>query len=150
MRFEMFLEKETVEAMLTGKVPWYDDRDDKKGYKCDGLDPKIFPSRRNMKPEVPLKLWSGDHRIALKWFARAKRTGVVSLPPTHLLMASMPVESFLRHIFCGDIVIHSETETCGFTKPVDLANYSGLELDLIEFSDPQAKGMLDAAEQYLM
>ena len=67
VKFEMFLDRETLQAICTGRVPWYDP-EDVHGYRCDGLDPEIFPGK-----EVPMKFWSPDHRIALEWYARAKR-----------------------------------------------------------------------------
>ena len=89
VRFEIFLEAETMEAMKTGKVSWYDPQD-VEGYRCDGLDPATFHARPGMKPEVPMKFWSSDHRIALECFVRARRSGRISNPPTNLLEASMP------------------------------------------------------------
>ena len=102
------------------------------------------------EPEVPMKFWSPDHRIALKWFARAKRAGKLSHPPTHLLMASMPALSFLDHCLRGDIVIHHEQSTCGFTKPVDQNNYPGLVADWTVIADDVAQGMLDNATEHLL
>ena len=67
VQFEIFLERETQQAIRTGKVTWYDP-EDVDGYRCDGLDPGIFPCG-----EVPMKFWSPAHRIALEWFARAKK-----------------------------------------------------------------------------
>ena len=64
VRFEMLLDTDTMKAVHTGKVPGYDPQD-VKGYRCDGLDPKTFPSRPGMKAEVPMKVWSSDHNIAL-------------------------------------------------------------------------------------
>ena len=132
VRFEIFLERETVAAIRMGK-----------------FDPGLFPSRPNTKPEVPMKFWSPDHSIALEWFARAKKAGRVSLPPTHLLMASMPALRFLEHCLRGDIVIYYETSTCGFRKPVNQINYPGLEVDMIEIADNVAQRMLDNATEYL-
>ena len=149
VRFEMFLERETMAAIRTGKVSWYD-REDVEGYRCDGLDPGMFPSRVKSKPEVPMKTWSADHRIALKWFARTKRAGRISLPPTHLLTASLPAQNFLNHCLCGDIVIHHETDTYGFRKSVDQINYPGLVVELIEFPNDDAQRMLDTATEHLM
>ena len=143
VHFEIFLERETMQAIRTGRVTWYDP-EDVDGYRCDGLDPGIFPCG-----EVPMKFWSPDHSIALEWFARAKRAGRVSLPPTHLLMASMPALRFLEHCLRGDIVIHYETSTCGFRKPVNEINYPGLEVDMIEIADNVAQRMLDNATENL-
>ena len=78
VKFEMFLDRETLQAICTGRVPWYDP-EDVHGYRCDGLDPEIFPGK-----EVPMKFWSPDHRIALEWYARAKRAGTTSLKPGSL------------------------------------------------------------------
>ena len=133
VRFEIFLEREKVAAIRKGE-----------------FDPGLFPSRRNTKPEVPMKFWSPDHSIALEWFARAKRAGRVSLPPTHLLMASMPALRFLEHCLRGDIVIHSEMSTCGLKKPLSKINYPGLVVDVIEFAENDAQRMLDNATEYLV
>ena len=149
VRFEMFLERETVAAIETGKVPWYD-REDVESYRCDGLDPAMFPARPKSKPEVPMKKWSPDHRIALKWFAKAKRAGHISFPPTHLLTASLPAQNFLDHCLCGDIVIHHETDTYGFRKPVNQINYPDLMVEMIKIADDQAQRMLDTATEHLL
>ena len=144
VKFEIFLDRETLQAICTGRVPWYDP-EDVHGYRCDGLDPEIFPGK-----EVPMKFWSPDHRIALEWYARAKRVGTTSLPPTILLMASMSAPSFLEHCLRGDIVIHSERSTCGLKKPLKNTNYPDVELDLIEFTENDAQRMLDYATEYLL
>ena len=132
VHFEMFFERETKVAVSTGEVSWYGGKD-KEHYRCDGLDPKIFPSRTNMKPEVPMKPWSPDHWIALKWFTRATKAGSVSFPPTYLLVARMPALSFLQYCLCGDIVIHSERDTYGFRKPVNAFNYPDIEMEMREY-----------------
>ena len=142
--FEIFLDKETLEAMLTGRVPWYDP-EDRHNYRCDGLDPEIFPGN-----EVPMKFWSSDHRIALEWFARAVRAGTISFPPIMLLMATMPALSFLEHCNCGDIVIHPARRTCGLTKPLNHTNYPSVVLDAIEIAESDAQSMLDNATAFLL
>ena len=144
VHFELFVERETMQAITTGYVSWYDPKDDH-SYRCDGLDPGIFPCG-----EVPMKFWSPDHRIALEWFARARRAGTISLPPTFLLTVSMPALRFLEHCLRGDIVIHSETSTCGFKKPVNPVNYPGLEVDAIEIADDVAQNMLDNTTKHLL
>ena len=97
-----------------------------------------------------MKFWSPDHRIALEWFARAKKAGTVSLPPTTLLTANMPALRFLEHCLRGDIVIHSEMSTCGLKKPLNKINYPGLVVDVIEFAENDAQRMLDNATEYLL
>ena len=144
VRFEIFLERETQRAISTGKVSWYDP-EDVHGYRCDGLDPGIFPCG-----EVPMKFASPDHRIALKWFAHAVRAGIVSLPPTFLLMARMPALCFLEHCIRGDIVIHSKMSTCGLKKPVNAKNYPGLVMEFIEFTEDEAQLMLEDATEHLL
>ena len=144
VHFEIFLERETMQAIRTGRVTWYDP-EDAHGYRCDGLDPGIFPCG-----EVPMKFWSPDHRIALEWFARAKRAGNISLPPTTLLMASMSALSFLEHCLRGDIKIHSEMRTCGLKKPLNNINYPDVVVDVIEFAENDAQRMLDCATQFLL
>ena len=142
--FEIFLDRETLYAMCTGRVLWYDP-EDVLGYRCDGLDPEIFPGK-----EVPMKFWSPDHRIALEWFARAKRAGNISLPPTTILMASMSALSFLEHCLRGDIEIHFERRTCGLKKPLNNINYPDVVVDVIEFAENDAQRMLDNATAYLL
>ena len=144
VQFEIFLERETQQAIRTGKVPWYDP-EDVDGYRCDGLDPGIFPCG-----EVPMKFWSPDHRIALEWFARAKKAGTISLPPTILLTASMSALRFLEHCLRGDIVIHSARRTCGLTKPLNHHNYPSVVLDAIEIPESDAQSMLDNATAFLL
>ena len=144
VRFEIFLDRETMQAIRTGKVTWYDP-EDVHGYRCDGLDPAIFPCG-----EVPMKFSSPDHRIALEWFARAKRAGKISLPPTTLLMASMPALSFLKHCLRGDIEIHFERRTCGLKMPLNNINYPDVVVDVIEFAENDAQRMLDNATAYLL
>ena len=147
VRGEIFLDKDTVEAIRSGRVSWYDP-EGTTSYRCDGLDPKTFPSERGVKPEVPMKYWSANHQVALKWFARANRTGRAKLP-TCLLMASLPHRSFLQHVLDGDIVLHSERHTCGLTKPVSQENYPGLVVDCEEYNDEAAQSMLEFAKSLL-
>ena len=144
VKFEIFLDRETLQAICTGRVPWYDP-EDVLGYRCDGLDPAIFPGK-----EVPMKFWSPDHRIALEWYARAKKAGTTSLPPTILLMARMSVRSFLEHCLRGDIVIHSKRSTCGLKKPLKSVNFPEVVVELIEFTENDAQRMLDYATEYLL
>lgn len=144
VKFEIFLDRETLHAIRTGRVPWYDP-EDVHGYRCDGLDPEIFPGK-----EVPMKFWSPDHRIALEWYARAQRAGMTSLPPTILLMASMPARSFLEHCLRGDIVIHSKRCSCGLKKPLKDKNYPDVVVDVIMFTEKEAQRMLDYATRYLL
>ena len=144
VRFEIFLDRETLQAIRTGWVPWYDPKD-VYGYRCDGLDPEIFPGN-----EVPMKFWSSDHRIALEWFARAVRAGNISFPPIFLLMATMPAHSFQEHCNCGDIVLHPARSTCGLTKPLNHHNYPSVVLDAIEIPESDAQSMLDNATKYLL
>ena len=142
--FEIFLDKETLGAVRTGWVPWYDP--DRVGtYRCDGLDPGIFPGN-----EVPMKFWSRDHRIALEWYARAIRAGTISVPPIILLTVSMSASSFLEHCLRGDIVIHSSRCTCGLKKPLNHKNYPGAVVDAIEFAECEAQLMLDNATANLL
>ena len=144
VKFEIFLDRETLHAICTGRVPWYDP-EDVHGYRCDGLDPEIFPGK-----EVPMKFWSPDHRVALEWYARAKRAGSISLPPTVLVMARMSARSFLEHCLRGDIVIHSKRSTCGLKKPLKNINYPDVVVDVIEFTENDAQRMLDYATEYLL
>ena len=144
VRFEMFLEQQTFEAMQSGKVIWWDPNDES-DYRCEGLDPETFPGG-----EVPMKAWSGDKRIALLGFALAHRRGRVTLPPAYLLMACMPALSFLWHIIRGDIVIHSEMNTYGFRKPLNNRHYPDLECELIKLPDDDAQQALIQAKTYLI
>ena len=144
VNFEMFLDQETMEAIQTGRVPWYD-ANDESGYQCDGVDPAIFPGG-----EVPMKPWSPDHRIALEWFARAHRARRISHPPVYLLMASMPALTFLEHILRGDIVIHSEMSTYGLKKAMNKTHYPDLVAELIKFSDKDAEQMLNEAKTHFL
>ena len=144
VRFEMFLEQQTYEAMQSGKVIWWDPND-QSNYRCEGLDPQTFPGG-----EVPLKAWSGDKRIALLGFALAHRRGLVNLPPAYLLVACMPALSFLWHILRGDIVIHYEMNTYGFRKPLNKRHYPDLEGELIKLPDEDAQQALIQAKTYLI
>ena len=143
VHFELFLERETMQAITTGHVSWYD-ADDAEGCSCDGLDPRIFPCG-----EVPMKFASPDHRIALDFFVRAKIAGYITLPPTFLIIARMPALRFLEHCIRGDIVIYSQMSTCGLKKPVNAINYPGLEMEFISYTEDQAQFMLDATEHLL-
>ena len=142
--FEIFLDRETLYAMCTGRVLWYDP-EDVLGYRCDGLDPEIFPGK-----EVPMKFWSPDHRVALEWYARAKRAGSISLPPTVLVMARMSARSFLEHCLRGDIVIHPERSTCGLKKPLKNRYYPDVVVEMIAFTENDAQCMLDCATRFLL
>ena len=144
VHFEMFLEQETIEAIQSGKVIWWDPND-QSDYRCEGLDPETFPGG-----EVPLKAWSGDKRIALHGFALAHRAGRVSLPPAYLFMASMPALSFLGHILRGDIVIHSKMNTYGFRKPLNKRHYPDLEGKLMKLPDENAEQILIQAKRHLI
>ena len=138
-----------MKAVRTGKVSWYDPKD-VTGYRCDGLDPKTFPNRGGAKAEVPFKYWSENHHVALEWFARAARAGRTAGLPSSLLTASLSIHAFLEHILRGDIVIHSETKTCGFTKPFNQNNYPGLDVELTDYSDDVAQSMLEYATMHLL
>ena len=142
--FEIFLDKETLGAICTGWVPWYDP-DHVNSYRCDGLDPGIFSGK-----EVPMKFWSPDHRIALEWYARAIRAGILSAPPIILLTVSMSASRFLEHCLRGDIVIYSSRCTCGLTKPLNHKNYPDAVVEVIEIADSEAQLMLDNATAYLL
>jgi hypothetical protein len=120
-------------------VPWWDPQDST-GYRCNGIDPEIFPAGR-----VPLKKWSPDHKVALEWFARAHRAGRISGPPKYLIEGRMDALAFLDHILAGDIIPDAQTSTLGFTKPLDQRHYQSLVMDLSWQSDEEAQRALSDA-----
>ena len=97
-----------------------------------------------------MKFWSPDHRVALEWYARAKRAGSISLPPTVLVMARMSARSFLEHCLRGDIVIHPERSTCGLKKPLKNTYYPDVVVEMIAFTENDAQCMLDCATRFLL
>ena len=135
--FEMYLDEQTVQAMDTGKVPWYKGQD-AQDYRCEGLDPAIFADTG-----VPMKFWSEDHKIALHWYFRALNREMVSFPPKKIYVASMPAVRFLEHCLKGDIVIYFERRTCAFKKPVIPVNYPELKFELFDIADDVGKAMVD-------
>ena len=67
-----------------------------------------------------------------------------------LLTASLPAQNFLDHCLCGDIVIHHETDTYGFRKPVNQINYPSLMMEMYEIADDLAQAMLDTTTELLV
>ena len=142
LHFEMFFDTETKTAFFDGVVPWLGEDCH---WHCPGIDPTLFP-----KSEVPMKMFSADHRVASKYFALAHRSGKTKSLPKYLLGGMIPGDWALTHFIQEDIRSHKEQETLAFTKLIDEKNYPALKWTLsIEFTDAEATQILQGGYRLL-
>ena len=134
VKFEMYIDAETQQAMQTGK----------------GVDPDMFPWALGIGSTVPFKAWQSDHSKALDGFARAHRRGHVNGLPVFLIEAYMEESEFLARALVGDIILNATMPgTVSFAKPFTQQNFPSLEVDLIKIPEEQAMEMLLTALQAL-
>ena len=84
---EMFIDQQTLTAMLTGSVQWLEPT----AWRANGLDNSLFPS--GIIPFKGIRLNNtGDpvHDVAAKYYALAHRRNHVEGPPVALLQLSLP------------------------------------------------------------
>ena len=135
--FEMFLDQETFLAFFPGTVPWLA----ADGWKCPGIDNTLFRDGA-----VPMKLASPDHRVALKWFARAYRRGHTRGAPRYLLAGRMPVQWALTHMLAEQITLKPEFDGVTFKCLMDTENYPALQWTcFVEFWDTYEQNRLLSA-----
>ena len=128
VRFEMFIDAESLQAMKTGK----------------GVVPDMFQRESAIgRSAVPFKAWKSDHSKALDGFARAYRRGHVNGLPVSLIDAYMEESEFLRRALAADIFLNATMPgTVSFAKPFNQQNYPSLVVKEIEISEEEAEGML--------
>ena len=130
VKFEMYIDAETQQAIQTGK----------------GVDPDMFPSALGIGSTVPFKAWQSDHNKALDGFACAHRRGHVNGLPVFLIEAYMEESEFMARALAGDIFLNATMPgTVSFVKPFTQQNYPSLVVDVIEISEEEAGVMLGAA-----
>ena len=130
VKFEMYIDAETQQAMQTGK----------------GVDPDMFRSALGIGSTVPFKAWQSDHGKALDGFARAHRRGHVNGLPVFLIEAYMEESEFLARALAGDIMLNATMPgTVSFVAPFNQQNYPTLVVDVTENSEELARVMLDEA-----
>ena len=141
LKFEMFVDDDMAQA-VHGHVPWLQDAYE--GWECPGLEPSLFKDGM-----VPMKQWTPDHRVALKYFALANRASNAKLPK-YLFMGSLPSVNAYQHFLEGTIVSVPDQATIGFKRLMDPTNYPHLKWEHpISFSADQAWQILNAARKLL-
>ena len=135
VKFEMYIDAETQQAMQTGK-----------GVGHWRVDPDMFRSAWDIGSTVPFKAWQSDHGKALDGFARAHRRGHVNGLPVFLIEAYMEESEFLARALAGDIMLNATMPgTVSFVAPFNQQNYPTLVVDVTEISEELARVMLDEA-----
>ena len=131
VKFEMFIDAESQQAMKTGK----------------GVVPDMFQRESAIGcSAVPFKAWKSDHSKALDGFARAYRRGHVNGLPVSLIDAYMEESEFMARALAGDIFLNATMPgTVSFVKPFTQQNYPSLVVDMIEIPEELARVMLGAA-----
>ena len=141
LKFEIFIDDDMAQA-VHGHVPWLQDAYE--GWRCPGLEPTLFKDGL-----VPMKEWTSDHRVALKYFALAHRAGNAKLPQ-YLLQGSLPAADAYQHLLEGTIVPVPHQATIGFKLLMNSTNYPRLKWeDPIEFPEHVAEEMLNAGRKLL-
>ena len=134
VKFEMYIDATTQQAMQTGK----------------GVVPDMFPPAMGIGKTVPFKAWQPDHSMALDGFARAYRRRSVNGYPVFRIEACMEESKFLACALAGDIILNATMPgTVSFAKPFTQQNFPSLVVDLIEIPEEQAREMLLTALQAL-
>ena len=129
VKFEMYIDAESQQAMQTGK----------------GVVPDMFQRESAIGSAVPFKAWKSDHSKALDGFARAHRRGHVNGLPVFLIEAYMEESEFMARALAGDIFLNATMPgTVSFVKPFNQQNYPSLVVDVIEISEEEAGVMLGA------
>ena len=129
VKFEMYIDAESQQAMQTGK----------------GVVPDMFQRVPAIGSAVPFKAWKSDHSKALDGFARAHRRGHVNGLPVFLIEAYMEESEFMARALAGDIFLNATMPgTVSFVKPFNQQNYPSLVVDVIEISEEEAGVMLGA------
>ena len=142
VKFEMYIDAETQQAIQTGVAPWCSSPD----YRCKGLDPDMFPSALGIGSTVPFKAWQSDHSKALDGFARAHRRGHVNGLPVFLIEAYMEESEFLALALAGDIMLNATMPgTASFIKPVNQQSFQSLVADVRYQTPEEAQEMLEGA-----
>ena len=92
VRFEMFIDAESLQAMKTGK----------------GVVPDMFQRESAIGcSAVPFKAWKSDHSKALDGFVRAHRRGDVNGCPVFLIEAYMEESELMARALAGDIFLNA-------------------------------------------
>ena len=118
-KFEMCIDEATFNCLVRGQeVAWA------KPYKCDGIDPTIFPNG-----ELPMKkvLVVGGERIdavAAMYYALAHRRKHVNGPPHSILRFEIGYQGLSRGFLSGTLVPHVEQHGVGFKKKLTRENYT--------------------------
>ena len=134
VKFEMYIDATTQQAMQTGK----------------GVVPDLFRPALGIGKTVPFKAWQPDHSMALDGFARAYRRRSVNGYPVFRIEACMEESKFLARALAGDIILNATMPgTVSFAKPFTQQNFPSLEVDLIKIPEEQAMEMLLTALQAL-
>ena len=130
VKFEMYIDATTQQAMQTGK----------------GVVPDMFQRESAIGSAVPFKAWKSDHSKALDGFARAHRRGHVNGLPVFLIEAYMEESEFLARALAGDIMLNATMPgTVSFGAPFNQQHYPTLVVDMIEIPEELARVMLGAA-----
>ena len=130
VKFEMYIDAESQQAMQTGK----------------GVVPDMFQRVPAIGSAVPFKAWKSDHSKALDGFVRAHRRGDVNGCPVFFIEAYMEESELMARALAGDIFLNATMPgTVSFVKPFNQQNYPSLVVDVIEISEEEAGVMLGAA-----
>ena len=130
VKFEMYIDAESQQAMQTGK----------------GVVPDMFQRVPAIGSAVPFKAWKSDHSKALDGFVRAHRRGDVNGCPVFLIEAYMEESEFLARALVGDIILNATMPgTVSFVAPFNQQHYPTLVVDMIEIPEELARVMLGAA-----
>ena len=142
LKFEMFVDDDMFQAVVSGHAPWLQDAYE--GWECPGFDPSLFKDGM-----VPMKQTSPGHRVALKYFALANRAGNAKLPK-YFFSGSFPSVNACQHFLEGTIVSVPHQATIGFKLLMNPTNYPHLKWENpISFSEHEAEQMLNAARDLL-
>ena len=115
VKFEMYIDATTQQAMQTGK----------------GVVPDLFRPALGIGKTVPFKAWQPDHSMALDGFARAYRRRSVNGYPVFRIEACMEESKFLASALAGDIILNATMPgTVGSIKPVNQQNFPSLVVDV--------------------
>ena len=118
--FEMCIDQETWNSFMGDEVSW------SRPYKCDGIDPSIFP-----KGELPMKKIFLDENMELMenypvtamYYAMTHGRSHVKGPPVGLLRVTLGDVGLSRSFLNGSLVPHIEQHGVVFTKSVTPENY---------------------------
>ena len=113
--FEMCIDVETLNSFMGDEVAW------SKPYKCDGIDPSIFP-----KGELPMKKILLEEKmeivvnstVAAMYYAMAHRRSHVKGPPVAMIRVTLGYLGLSRSSLDGSLAPHVEQHGVVFTKSV--------------------------------